>query len=72
MNGRKRVKISILLVLQDEKHPVRNLIVSDGYKKWLSHPQEKLQSIEAVFQLDQLCSISYLDVGEYQIQSAKI
>ena len=31
----------------------------------------KLQSIEAVFQLDQLCSISYLDVAEYQIQSDK-
>ena len=31
----------------------------------------KLKSIEAVVQLDELYSISYLDVGEYQIQSHK-
>ena len=52
-----------MIYLQDDRHPVSNLIKGDGFRKWLSHPQEKSGQIEAVFQLEQPCIISYIDIG---------
>ncbi|KAH3886268.1 uncharacterized protein LOC127842115 [Dreissena polymorpha] len=57
------IKYIVSFSSQDERHPVSNLLKSDGLKKWLSHPQEKSGQIEAVFQLDRPCIISYIDIG---------
>ncbi|XP_045173056.2 uncharacterized protein LOC123534729 [Mercenaria mercenaria] len=57
------IKYVVSFSSQDDRHPVSNLIKGDGFRKWLSHPQEKTGQIEAVFQMEQPCVISYIDIG---------
>ncbi|KAL3856346.1 hypothetical protein ACJMK2_011115 [Sinanodonta woodiana] len=57
------LKFVVSFTSQDENYPVQNLIHSDGFKKWLSHPKDKCGQIEAVFQLEHECTITYIDIG---------
>ncbi|XP_021366041.1 uncharacterized protein LOC110458595 [Mizuhopecten yessoensis] len=57
------LKYVVSFTSQDNNYPVQNLISNDGFKKWLSNPKEKSGQIEAVFQLEQSCKISYIDIG---------
>ncbi|KAJ8311202.1 hypothetical protein KUTeg_011246 [Tegillarca granosa] len=57
----------------DDHHRVSNLTNSDGIsRKWLSHPSHRTGQIEAVFQLNEDCVISYMDIGVHWCASVEV
>ncbi|KAJ8307376.1 hypothetical protein KUTeg_015460, partial [Tegillarca granosa] len=62
------LKFVVSFTSQDDHHRVINLTNSDGIsRKWLSHPSHRTGQIEAVFQLNEDCVISYMDIVEVQV-----
>ncbi|XP_041348114.1 uncharacterized protein LOC121367805 [Gigantopelta aegis] len=61
--ARVSIKFVVSFSSQDDNHKVSNIIDGNGFKCWLSQPQEKSGQIEAVFQLEKECLIANIDVG---------
>ncbi|KAL5016952.1 hypothetical protein ScPMuIL_006541 [Solemya velum] len=59
------IKYVVSFTSQDEKHPVSNVLKRDSQLRWLSNPKEKNVQMDAVFQLEDFCCLSVVDVGTY-------
>lgn len=67
------LKFVVSFTSQDDHHRVINLTNSDGIsRKWLSHPSHRTGQIEAVFQLNEDCVISYMDIGVQWCASVEV
>ncbi|VDI26664.1 DNA-repair protein XRCC1, partial [Mytilus galloprovincialis] len=65
-------KFIVSFTSQDEHYKAANLITSDGFKKWLSHPKERSGEISVTLQLERECSISYIDIGTHWCANIEI
>lgn len=50
---------------QDDVYSVQNLLKDGCFKKWLSDSKNRSGTMEAVFQLEKACIMSYLDIGTH-------
>ncbi|GAB1599155.1 repair XRCC1 [Argonauta hians] len=66
------IKYVVSFTSQDEAHSVQNILKDGCFKKWLSNPKDRTGVMEGVFQLDQACVISYLDIGSHMCSSLEI
>ncbi|CAL1535180.1 unnamed protein product, partial [Lymnaea stagnalis] len=57
---------------KDDNHRASNLVNSDGNNRWLSHPKDKSGKLELVLQLEEACTLSYIDIGTTWCSSLEV
>ncbi|XP_076434591.1 uncharacterized protein LOC143274609 [Babylonia areolata] len=68
-----KIKFVVSFSSQDKIHKASNLLVENsGTKRWLTDPQDRTGQIDATFQLDRPCHLSYIDIGVIWCASVEV